>query len=185
MTAETFYEPRYTKALTELANRIVQAEAPVSIDRVSSEMLELLGITKTSAKLKARCDYLIRNTRLPVSTQSLNGEDDETRFVWNDQESIYGICSFYRIPCPGEKPRKACDIAVQEAARAVVDIAEEQYGLPRESLITETAKALGCARTASNTDCYKLCDKAVDFAFNQDALSIDDNGFITPSDTNS
>ena len=184
MSAETFCDPLYTKALTELVTKIVQAESPVSFDVVSAEMLEMLGIPKSSAKLKARCDYLVRNSRLPFTLQSLDGEEGEgTKILWADQASSYGILPFYRVPVIGGKPRKASDIAVQEAARAVIDIAEEQLGLPRQSLITETAKTLGFARTASTTDCYKLCEKAVDFAFDQDALSIDDNGFITPSNS--
>lgn len=185
MTAETFCDPLYTKALAELATRIVQAESPVSFDVLSAEMLEMLGISKSSAKLKSRCDYLVRYSRIPFTNQSLDVEESEegTRILWADQDSAYGICPFYRVPVIGGKPRKASDIAVQEAARAVLDIAEEQMGLPRQSLITETAKALGFTRTASSTDCYKLCEKAVDYAFNQDALSTDDNGFITPSNS--
>ena len=183
MSAVTFCDPLYTKALTELAPRIAQAESPVSFDTVTSEMLELVGITKTTPTLKARCEYLIKKTRLPYTVQSLNG-DDECRFLWIDQASSNEIYPFYRVPNAGEKPRKAGDIPVQEAARAVIDTAEAQYGLPKESLITETAKVLGFARAASNTDCYKLCDKAVGFAFEKGALKIDDNGFITPSKTN-
>jgi len=184
MSPETFCDPLYTKALAELAVRIVQAESPISFELLSAEMLEMLGITKSSAKLKARCDYLIRFTKLPFTTQMLDGEDEGTRIYWADKESYIGILPFYRVPVLGGKPRKASDIAVQEAARAVIDTAEAQFGLPRESLITETAKALGFTRTASNTDCYKLCDQAVDYAFRQDALNVDDNGFITPSGTN-
>jgi len=184
MTPETFCDPLYTKALAELVVRIVQAESPISFDLLSAEMLEMLGITKNSAKLKARCDYLVKFSKVPFSMQSLDGEDEGTKILWADQASSYGICPFYRVPVLGGKPRKASDIAVQEAARAALDTAEEQLGLPRQSLITETAKALGFTRTASTTDCYKLCDKAVDFAFGQDALSIDDNGFITPLETN-
>lgn len=185
MTPETFCDPLYTKALGELVTRIVQAESPVSFDVVSAEMLEMLGITKNSAKLKARCDYLVKYSKVPFTMQNLDGdgEDEGTKILWADQASSYGICPFYRVPVIGGKPRKASDIAVQEAARAAIDIAEEQMGLPRQSLITETAKALGFTRTASTTDCYKLCEKAVDFAFDQDALSIDDNGFITPSNS--
>ena len=186
MTAETFCDPLYTKALTELVTRIAQAEAPISFDLATSEILELVGITKSSAKLKTRCDYLIRNTRLPFSTQKLGGEEDEqeTKFLWVDPQAINGIFPFYRIPDVGGKPRKASDIPVQEAARAVIDTAAAQYGLPRDSLITETAKTLGFARAASNTDCYKLCDQAVDYAFRYGALNIDDNGFITSADSN-
>ena len=185
MTAETFCDPLYTKALTELVTRIAQAEAPISFDLATSEILELVGITKSSAKLKTRCDYLIRNTRLPFSTQKLGGEEDEqeTKFLWVDPQAINGIFPFYRIPDVGGKPRKASDIPVQEAARAVIDTAAAQYGLPRDSLITETAKTLGFARAASNTDCYKLCDQAVDYAFRYGALNIDDNGFITSADS--
>lgn len=148
-------------------------------------MLEKLDITKNSAKLKARCDYLVRASKLPFTMQSLDGEEEGegTKILWADQDASYGICPFYRVPVAGEKPRKASDIAVQEAARAAIDVAEDQLGMPRQSLIIETAKALGFTRIATNTDCYKLCEKAVDYAFNQDALSEDKNGFITPSNS--
>ncbi len=186
MSSQTFCDPLYTKALTELAVRLVQAESPISSDVIASEMLEMLGISKSTAKLKARCDYLIKNTRLPYTVQELDGDEtrEGTKIFWADRESSNGICPFYRVPAIGGKPRKAADIAVQEAARAVIDVAEEQMGLPRESLITEAAKALGFARAASNTDCYKLCGQAVDYAFGLGALKVDDNGFITPSKTN-
>lgn len=179
-----FCDPYYTKALTECVVRIVQAESPVSCDVVSARILEMSGIPKSSAKLKARCEYLIKSARLPQTEQCLSEEDEAGKILWSDKPSSEKICPFYRVPLPEEKPRKATDIAVQEAARAVIDTAEAQYGIPRESLITETAKALGFSRTASNTDCYKLCDRAVDFAFSQSALIKDDNGFITPLDTN-
>ena len=186
MKSETFCDPLYTKALTELVVRLVQAESPVSSDVIASEMLELLGINKSTAKLKARCDYLIKNTRLPFTVQELDGDEtrEGTRIIWSDREASNGICPFYRVPAANGKPRKAADIAVQEAARAVIDVAEDQMGLPRASLITETAKALGFARAASNTDCYKLCGQAVDYAFALGTLKVDDNGFITPSGTN-
>lgn len=187
MTSEEFCDDPYrTKALTELVVRIAQAEAPVSFDHVTAEVLEMLGIPKSTAKLKARCNYLIKASKLPVTVQKLNQDDsgDGTKFLWADMQATIGICPFYRIPKAGEKPRKACDIAVQEAARAAIDTAESQYGIPRESLITETAKALGFARTASNTECYRLCEQAVDYAFRKGALSVDNNGFITPSTTN-
>ena len=186
MTTETFCDPLYTKALTELVVKIVQAESPVSSDVIASEMLEMLGIGKSTAKLKTRCDYLVKNARLPFTIQELDGDEtrEGTKILWADRESSNGICPFYRVPAIGGKPRKATDIAVQEAARAVIDVAEDQLGLPRDSLITEAAKALGFSRTASNTDCYKLCGQAVDYAFGQGALKVDDNGFITPSGTN-
>ena len=186
MTTETFCDPLYTKALTELVVKIVQAESPVSSDVIASEMLEMLGIGKSTAKLKTRCDYLVKNSRLPFTTQELDGDEtrEGTKILWADRESSNGICPFYRVPAIGGKPRKATDIAVQEAAREVIDVAEDQLGLPRDSLITEAAKALGFSRTASNTDCYKLCGQAVDYAFAQGALKVDDNGFITPSGTN-
>lgn len=142
------------------------------------------GISKNSAKLKARCEYLIKAARLPHTEQRLSEDDEATDILWPDTQSSEMICPFYRIPLPEEKPRKASDIAIQEAARAVIDTSEAQYGIPRASLITETAKALGFSRVASNTDCYKLCDMAVDFAFSQGALIKDDSGFIMPSDTN-
>lgn len=186
LTAEKFCDPYYANGLAEGVEKVVQAEFPVSFDVVSSRLLEMAGITKNSAKLKARCEYLIKLSKVPYEVQHLtsDGSDEGSNILWIDKETADRITPFYRIPIPGEKPRKAADIAIQEAARAVIDVAEAQLGVPRESLITETAKALGFTRAASNTDCYKLCDRAIDFAFARNALSIDDNGFITPADTN-
>ena len=191
MSVESFCDDaKKTTVLAELVCKIVETESPISTDLLTARLLELKGFTKTSPRLKARCDYLIKfakkNLKLVPSTQYLDSEDldSEKLFWWSDSEYISGICPYDRTPDVGETPRKASDIARQEAARAAVDIAEVQCGLPRESLIMETAKALGFTRTASNTDCYKLCEQAVDYAYKLDALNIDDNGFITSADSN-
>ena len=76
------------------------------------------------------------------------------------------------------KARKATDIPVQEAACAANYLARSQYGMPYESLIVETAKALGLTRVPVDSDNYKLGRRAVDYCIRQQLLMLDDDGFV-------
>ena len=85
---------------------------------------------------------------------------------------------YYRVPAEGEKARKATDIPVQEAACAAKYLAVSQYGMPYESLIVETCKALGLSRAPVDSDNYKLGKRAVDYCLRQELLTLDDDGFV-------
>ena len=92
------------------------------------------------------------------------------------------VMDHYRVPAEGEKPRKACDIPVQEAACASRYLAVSQYGMPYESLIVETAKALGLSRAPADSDNYRLGKRAVDYCIRQQLLLLDDDGFVKGTD---
>ena len=90
--------------------------------------------------------------------------------------------NFYRIPAEGEKPRKASDIPVQEAACAAHYLAKSQYGMPYGNLIVETCKALGFTRAPEDSDNYKLGKRAVDYCIRQELLVLDDDQFVKASE---
>ena len=186
MTSSEFCDPMNTRILQESVMAIVDQEAPLSADVLSRELIALAGISKVTPKLRERCSYLIKSieksVKLHYTSQKLDLESDdddsEVIFLWKDGTEIGKVMDFYRVPAEGGKPRKAPDIPVQEAACAARYLAESQYGMPYESLITETCKALGFARAPEDSDNYRLGKRAVDYCIRQQLLIYDDDGFV-------
>ena len=137
-------------------------------------------------KLRERCSYLIKSiekdAKLHYTNQKLDlaseDDDDEVIFLWKDGTEMGKVMDYYRVPAEGEKPRKASDIPVQEAACAAHYLAESQYGMPYANLIVETGKALGFTRVPEDSDNYKLGKRAVDYCIRQQLLEMDDDGFV-------
>ncbi len=186
MTSSEFCDARNTKSLQDQVIAIVEQESPVSSDVLAKELITMAGISKMTPKLRERCAYLVRSieksVKLQYTSQKLDlasdDDDSEVIFLWKDGTEIGKVMDFYRVPAEGEKPRKAADIPVQEAACAARYLAVSQYGMPYESLITETCKALGFSRAPEDSDNYKLGKRAVDYCIRQELLVLDDDGFV-------
>ena len=186
MASAEFCDARNTKYLQGCVMDIVDQESPVSSDVLSRELIALAGIGKMTPKLRERCSYLIKSieksVKLHYTRQKLDlasdDDDSEVIFLWKDGTEIGKVMDYYRVPAEGEKPRKASDIPVQEAACAAKYLAESQYGMPYESLIVETAKALGLSRASADSDNYLLGKRAVDYCIRQELLFFDDDGFV-------
>jgi hypothetical protein len=185
MTAAEFCDPLNTKNLQAGVIAIVDQESPISSEALAKELIASAGISKMTPKLRDRCSYLVKSieksVNLRYTTQKLDlssEEDDEVIFLWKDGSEIGKVMEFYRRPADGEKARKATDIPVQEAACAANYLARSQYGMPYESLIVETAKALGLTRVPVDSDNYKLGRRAVDYCIRQQLLMLDDDGFV-------
>jgi len=186
MTSSEFCDARNTKSLQDQVIAIVEQESPVSSDVLAKELITMAGISKMTPKLRERCAYLVRSieksVKLQYTSQKLDlasdDDDSEVIFLWKDGTEIGKVMDFYRVPAEGEKPRKAADIPVQEAACAARYLAVSQYGMPYESLITETCKALGFSRAPEDSDNYKLGKRAVDYCIRQELLILDDDGFV-------
>ncbi|MCR4702958.1 MAG: DUF3320 domain-containing protein [Saccharofermentans sp.] len=186
MTAAEFCDARNTKYLQENVMKIVDQESPVSSDVLAKKLITLAGISKMTPKLRDRCAYLIKSieksARLQYTNQKLDPasdeDDSEVIFLWKDGIQIGKVMDYYRVPVSGEKARRAADIPVQEAACAADYLARSQYGMPYESLIVETCKALGLSRAPVDSDNYKLGKRAVDYCIRQELLLLDDDGFV-------
>ena len=185
MTAAEFCDPMNTYKLQQSVVAIVDQESPISSDALARELINKAGIAKMTPKLRERCSYLVKSieksANIRYTSQKLDlasEEDDEVIFLWKDGSEIGKVMDFYRIPGEGEKARKAADIPVQEAACAANYLAKSQYGIPYESLITETCKALGLSRAPVDSDNYKLGKRAVDYCMRQQLLMLDDDGFV-------
>ena len=185
LTAADFCDALKTKTLQGWVASIVEQESPVSSDVLARELIAAAGINKMTPKLRERCAYLVRSIekteKLHFTRQVLDpsaDEPEEVIFLWKDGTEVGRVMDYYRVPADGEKARKACDIPVQEAACAARYLAVSQYGMPYESLIVETAKALGLSRAPVDSDNYRLGKKAVDYCVNQELLVMDDDGFV-------
>ena len=185
MTAAEFCDARNTKALQEMVVAIVDQESPISTDVLAKELVSFVGINKMSQKLRERCNYLVKsiekNVNLHYTNQVLDpaaDDPEEVIFMWKDGTEVGKVMDYYRVPSEGEKARKAADIPVQEAACAAKHLAVSQYGMPYESLIVETCKALGLSRAPVDSDNYKLGKRAVDYCIRQELLILDDDGFV-------
>ena len=186
MTSAEFCDARNTKYLQSCVMDIVDQESPISSDVLAKELIALAGIGKMTPKLRERCSYLIKSieksVRLHYTNQRLDlasdDDDSEVIFLWKDGTEIGKVMDYYRVPAEGEKPRKASDIPVQEAACAARYLAVSQYGMPYFSLITETAKAMGFTRAPEDSDNYRLGKRAVDYCIRQQLLFVDDDGFV-------
>ena len=183
MTGADFCDARNTKALQAWVESIVEQESPLSSDVLSKELIAAAGIAKMTPKLRERCTYLVRSikNKIHITNQVLDPAADEPEtaiFLWKDGTEIGKVMDYYRIPAEGEKARRACDIPVQEAACAARYLAVSQYGMPYDSLIVETAKAMGLSRAPVDSDNYRLGKKAVDYCINQELLTLDDDGFV-------
>lgn len=186
MNSSEFCDARNTKSLQDQVIAIVEQESPVSSDVLAKELITMAGISKMTPKLRERCSYLVRSieksAKLQYTSQKLDlasdDDDSEVIFLWKEGTEIGRVMDYYRVPAEGEKPRKAADIPVQEAACAARYLAVSQYGMPYESLIFETCKALGFSRAPEDSDNYKLGKRAVDYCIRQELLVLDDDGFV-------
>lgn len=171
-----------TEYLKQKILEIVEQQAPVSSEEITKELVSAVGLSKVTPALRERCAYLIKSVQSKAQprTQKLDpsSDDEETLFLWNKDDDVSKVMNYYRVPAEGEKPRKASDIAVEEAACAANYLARSQYGMPYEALIVETGKTLGFTRVPKDSDAYRLGKLAVDYCINHGLLVMDDNFFV-------
>ncbi len=171
-----------TEYLKQKILEIVEQQAPVSSEEITKELVSAVGLSKVTPALRERCAYLIKSVQSKTQprTQKLDpsSDDEETLFLWNKDDDVSKVMNYYRVPAEGEKPRKASNIAVEEAACAANYLARSQYGMPYEALIVETGKTLGFSRVPKDADAYRLGKLAVDYCINHGLLAMDDNFFV-------
>ena len=190
LTAEAFCDARNTDFLQDQIMSIIEQESPISKELIAKTLLASVGIERMTPNLKKRFSDLMNrvaklsniqytNQRLDLASED---DDEEVIFVWKDGTEMGKVMDYFRVPAEGEKPRKACDIPVQEAACASKYLAKAQYGMPYENLIVETAKAMGFTRVPTDSDNYMLGKRAVDYSIRQELLILDDDGFVKASE---
>ncbi len=114
--------------------KMIQTEQPVAFDMICERVLQYQKIQQKVLGPQIR-DMLSREA---VNTDPLG-------FITTKDYDIAQLKC--RIPTEGEKPRNIDCIHPTELKLALVFIASKSFGATRESLITDTARALGFKRT--------------------------------------
>ncbi len=170
LTSSQFADPINISILTDAVRKIVDTEAPVCLEVIMDRLCNACSIQRKTSAVKDRVYYLIKSLRLQTSEENitLNKAPDYDRlFVWKDG-GAGNIMPYYRRN-PEEAPRDPADVSVEEAACAAIHLCRSQFGMPRDSLVHETGKALGFKMITPSV--RLLCDCAVTFAVNKGELT--------------
>ena len=175
-------ENSHIKKLYKAIQDIVAEESPISFEMLAIRLINIAGLTTLTPTLRSRCNELINNVQntVQITSQRLDPDSDEKEkiFIWTEDADADCVLNYYRVPPEGEKPRKASDIAIQEAACAANYIARSQFGMLQDRLIVETGKALGYSRVSKDTEAYKLGLNAINYCKKKEQLFLDDDGYI-------
>lgn len=165
MTNKEFCDPINISALTEACKTIVETESPICFDVLVERLTEACGITRKTADVKERCEYLVKALHYPTTMLNLAADEApnyDKVFVWKNAEFIGSVLPYYRIPEKPEDMRDCREITLEEAARAAIYLARSQFGMPIDNLIEETGRALGFK--ANIPTVKSLCSRAIDHA---------------------
>ena len=123
--------------------RIVSAEAPISLAMITRRLLQSYGIARAGSRIQTYLNTMLKNMDLKTTKQG------DAVFYWKDGQDPKDYVGF-RVSGDGEQHRDALDVAVQEVANAVCVVLHEQISMERSDLIRETALKLGYTRIGSN-----------------------------------
>lgn len=157
------------KMLVEDIRRIVETEAPVSLDIVAKRLCDACGIEKVTARVSTRIDYLVRYGKF-----CCQASDTGKRFIYRSSSDIGLVNDSYRTG--GD--RDITDIPPEELAACAIAVTSVQYGMPEENLAKEVASAFGVKRCAVTSAAYKTAAEGVKFALDNRYLTVDSNGRV-------
>ena len=124
------------------ANAIIEAEAPVSYDRLVKKILRSFGIGRSSAQTLESTDKALRKAAGKLNRQ--NG----MKFYWKEDQdpNTYYI---YRNDTACDDSRSVNDISQQEIKNAVCKAILDKGPMAKEILLRETVRTMGYKRTTA------------------------------------
>lgn len=173
MTGREFADEKNIGMLETAAKAIIETEAPICFDVLVDRLTEACGITRKTAPVRERCEYIIRRFRFPVSKLNITNNPNtgysdpnyDRLFIWTDADKVGRITDNYRRTDRSEPTY----VPLEEAACAAVYLARSQFGMPMDSLIVETGKALGFKMSTPTVKI--LCKRAIEFAIGKGELT--------------
>ncbi|MCR5594180.1 MAG: DUF3320 domain-containing protein [Saccharofermentans sp.] len=170
LTAQQFADPVNISLLKREAVKVIEAEAPVSMDTLMDRLCEACGIKRKTNQVKERCYYICKELKLGQSVENLTKKKDsnysdpgyEKLFLFASQDDVGKITQTFRVHEDKSTLREAKDISVEEAACAAIYTARTQMGMPYEDLLVEAGKAMGLPMSTPTSKL--LFAQAVDLA---------------------
>lgn len=118
---------------------VVSTEAPISKSLLSRKVIYSYRISRLGTRIMSYMDQIFHK----ISLQTTGAGEDT--FYWHESQNPEKY-TFYRPV----SERDATDISPEEVSNAVRTVLEEQFSLPEEDLIRETAHIFGFTRLGDN-----------------------------------
>jgi len=135
-----FYEPRSMRAIRNALLKLVEVEAPVSLDRAVRRIGALWGFERVRAKARKRIEGILRSLAIRV-------EDDRGEpFLWPLDADPTQLSTFRPSGPTGETRRQPGDVSTWELANAHVYVLSRFGGMGEDDLIREVGRLFDCAR---------------------------------------
>ena len=159
-------------ALIDVIKKIVETEAPVSLNTVAARLCSVCGFEKVNTKIMDRIDYMVKRGKF--CCLGFDFGEEKRSFIYKDPSDVGAIGESYRVG--GD--RQIVDIPLEELVACAIHITSVQYGMPEENLAKEVASAFGFKRAAVTSRNYKICAEAVKYALDNKYLVVDGNGRV-------
>lgn len=150
------FDSRSANAGTRAIEAIVRAEGPIVDELALRRLAEWFGIGRITDRYRSRFDELLSHV-LRSGLVIRNGDA-----LW-PADLAPGDFRDFRTPGPDDADQRDLEhIPLIERMNAVVHTVHQQFGLPREELEREAAKALGLSRATARVK--ELMSEAIDSA---------------------
>jgi very-short-patch-repair endonuclease len=142
MTTAAFVQKDAVADIVEKLQQIIDAEAPINYECMTRKVLRAFSISRSSAQTLEAVDKAVKKTM--SKTQKQLG----MKFIWRrDQDpDTYRV---YRRDVHTDDKRNLDEICQQELKNAVCVTLAEKGALDKETLIKETIRTMGYARSGA------------------------------------
>jgi hypothetical protein len=142
ITSAEYTSMESREMVLKVIEKIVFAEAPVSVERVVKKAMRAFGIGRSSAAVTETTEKLIRKLGVAVNRQ--NG----MKFCWL-REQIPESYPYFRVETNMEDRRTVEEICQQEIKNAICVTLQKNGVIDKDTLIRETARTMGYARAGA------------------------------------
>jgi DNA polymerase III psi subunit len=147
----------------ERIRKIVEAEAPISIDLLIKRLINSFGISKAGSRIRPVAVRYIE--ALKVKTI----DEENGIFCWRSDQDPMDYFEYRMAGMEKETKRDITDISCVELANAVMAVLSEGKGLNDEELIRASANRMGYIRLGTNV--RKKFREAIDYAVKTNRIS--------------
>ena len=142
LSAAQFVQRESLPAIVEKLQQIIDAEAPISYERLIKKALRSFDITRSTPPTLEMAEKALKKTVSKISKQA------GVKFVWRkDQDpSAYRI---YRTDRNSDDKRQPDEVCQEEIKNAVCITLKDGGAMEKEVLIRETIRTMGYARSGT------------------------------------
>ena len=140
LTSAEFMTKQGKEIALEAVKHIVNAEAPISTERLIFKVLRAVQIGRGSVELSDATEKLLK--KLDVNVNKQNG----LKYVWKSDQNPETY-QYYRVDATCDDKRSMSDISQQELKNAVCIALKNNGPLTKDALIKETVRVMGFSRS--------------------------------------